>query len=206
MSNFLKFGIFLIFGLSLTSCSEDTSLTDDATITAQNYGNACLKMVYPINVIISGTEISVASKKEIRAAVKNYKETSGISTKPDVSIVFPIEMTNEAGETLTVDTEEELDALRAECPEGKGGYKGERGGKKACFDLVYPLTYTIADETTITGDSREEIKRQIQEWKAENEDVRPKPTLQFPIQVITEDGEVIDVESKEALKALKAAC
>gem|GEM_PF-6721267 len=46
--------------------------------------------------------------------------------------------------------------------QGEGAERGERSN---CFRLIYPVSYTHEDATTITGESQFEIKASIKAFK-----------------------------------------
>ncbi len=90
-------------------------------------------------------------------------------------------------------------------------------GAAGCYELVFPITIQFSDSTTTVVGSYDELKQAIRDWFVAN-DIRPghghgghhgainKPTLVLPIQVITDDGEIITVETVEELRELRALC
>ncbi len=96
-------------------------------------------------------------------------------------------------QSFTVST---LKEMSKQCDFGRGG----------CYELVYSIDILFADGTTATVNSNEELKEAIVTWKEANPDATERPTFAFPLEVINEDGEVITVESKEALRELSAEC
>ena len=79
-------------------------------------------------------------------------------------------------------------------------------GKYGCYELVFPITVEFPDGTSATANDYEELGTAIKEWKEANQDVEDRPSFVFPIEVVSEDGEVISVADQEELKALKAEC
>ena len=79
-------------------------------------------------------------------------------------------------------------------------------GRLGCFEFIFPITIEMPDATTQTVMSLEELKEVIQTFKENNPDAEEKPTLVYPIEVLSEDGEIISVESQDGLKELKKAC
>lgn len=79
-------------------------------------------------------------------------------------------------------------------------------GRKGCFELVFPLSINFPDETQEEVESYEELKAAIQAWKEANPDAETRPTLAFPIEVIDKNGDIISVDNKEELVALKIEC
>jgi len=79
-------------------------------------------------------------------------------------------------------------------------------GKFGCYEFVFPVTIQFPEGETQEVDSYEALKSAIRTWKVANPDVDERPALGFPLQVITEDGEVLTVSSQEELMELRQAC
>ena len=94
------------------------------------------------------------------------------------------------------------------------GDKKNKDSKKKrgpCFKFVYPISYTMGDNSVITGDNRKEIHNQIKIYFEINGKTKEnKPSLNFPIQILTLDDnkQVLtkDILSLEDLKALWKIC
>jgi hypothetical protein len=94
------------------------------------------------------------------------------------------------------------------------GDKKNKDSKKKrgpCFKFVYPISYTLGDNSVITGDNRKEIHNQIKIYFEINGKTKEnKPSLNFPIQILTLDDnkQVLtkDILSLEDLKALWKIC
>ena len=71
--------------------------------------------------------------------------------------------------------------------------KSHQIGRPGCFELVFPVTLEFPDDTTAEADSYANIKETIRSWKESNPDVDGRPSLQFPIEVINEAGEMISI-------------
>ena len=89
----------------------------------------------------------------------------------------------------------------------KGEYDKEKRGKKAPpFEFVFPISFTMPDGTTISGEDHKEIRELMKEWYDANPDLKEKPELVFPVDVIikSEDGEeTITLSSKEEMEELR---
>ena len=79
-------------------------------------------------------------------------------------------------------------------------------GRNGCYELIFPITVEFPDGTTVTANDYEELGTAIKTWKEANPDATERPSFVFPIEVLSEDGEVISVASHEELRALKEAC
>ncbi len=82
-------------------------------------------------------------------------------------------------------------------------------GKKTCLELIFPVSVNFIDGSTVEADSYESLREEIINWFTTNEVEKTKenkPTLVYPIQVLNEEGEIIDVASQEELKELRSEC
>lgn len=84
--------------------------------------------------------------------------------------------------------------------------KNLNAGVHGCVELVFPVSVTMPDSTILEFDSFEDAKSQLQEWKEANPDLRGKPRLIFPVEVITQDGETVSVENRLEIRMLIKEC
>ena len=96
----------------------------------------------------------------------------------------------------------------------------ERGGmgRFGCYELVFPVTVVLPDSSTVEVNSYEEMKQALRDYFDTNGGGvqgphhggpghhGPKISFAFPISVLNEDGELITVDSEEALRELREAC
>ena len=220
--------LLMVFAAFFTACNkEDNALdvqdiqseeavaeyTDQAVFRIQESSNTgkfgCYEFVFPITVNFEdGSSLTADSYEDLKEGIKAWKEANPDSqSRP--SLEFPLEVTSDEGELITVADSEELRELRIECRKEnftKRGFKGCRGKGEKCFDIVYPVSIAFPDGTTAEAADRKEVKTLAREWKANNPDAEDRPTLVFPIDVVMEDGSTVTVDSVEDLKALKDTC
>ncbi len=79
-------------------------------------------------------------------------------------------------------------------------------GRFGCYELVFPITINYADSSSATLNSYEELKAAIRAYKEANPDATEKPELSYPLEVLTEEGEIIVVNNQEELRELRSAC
>lgn len=82
-------------------------------------------------------------------------------------------------------------------------------GKNFCLELIFPLSIQFVDESTAEVTSYENLHETIVTFFEESGIEKSKenrPELVFPIQVLNEDGEIIDIASQDELKDLKKEC
>ncbi|MDO8368990.1 MAG: hypothetical protein Q7T20_19490 [Saprospiraceae bacterium] len=91
----------------------------------------------------------------------------------------------------------------------------ERGGmgRFGCYELVFPVTIVLPDGTTAEVNSYDEVKQSLRAYFEANgggprphHGHRPHLSFEFPISVISEDGEIITVDSEEELRQLREDC
>jgi hypothetical protein len=106
--------------------------------------SGCYELVFPVTIQFSdSTSVEVASFEAMRQAIRSWFVANGGHPKPfnRPTIVLPIEVINQAGEVITVETLEELKELRELCGPHHGG-GGPHGGRP-CFALVFPVTFSF---------------------------------------------------------------
>ena len=117
-----------------------------------------------------------------------YANNPDATEKP--SLVYPVEIEFQDGETQTITNREELLAAREGCK------------RVRCFDIVYPYSFTMPDDSVITLNSKED-KYLVREWYRANPGTNERPELQFPVDVEFQDGTVLTVNDETELQAAK---
>lgn len=79
-------------------------------------------------------------------------------------------------------------------------------GRFGCFELVFPINIEFPDESNLEVNSYDELVSALMSWRESNTETRIKPSFTFPIEVLNEDGEIISVQNKRELIALKISC
>ncbi|WP_299064401.1 hypothetical protein [uncultured Polaribacter sp.] len=110
-------------------------------------GNACTELLFPLTAIVNGQNISIISELDFSAVLNIFAEFN--DDTDSVTFNFPIKVRTSNYTEVTVNNQEELDALNAECE------SAEAEGRDAisCLDFNFPitmLTYDIALEQTGT--------------------------------------------------------
>ena len=87
----------------------------------------------------------------------------------------------------------------------KGDLKGkkEKEKKEECLYLIYPVTWTMPDDSNITPEDEKEFWIEIKSWYEANPGVEEKPELQYPVDVKLKDGEILTVEDEAAMIQIK---
>lgn len=216
--SFIKsFGVlaFVAFASFFTSCDkEDESFTSVENFVLESVTgiedecgagrDQCFELVFPITVMFrDGSTAEAGDYMALKQVIRTWFHENGGHPRPGdrPKLVLPIEVINDAGEIITIETPEELKALREECGPRPNGPHGE-----PCFTLNFPVTIAFADSSQVEVNSREEFKDAVLAWKEANPDQHARPHLVFPITVTMTDGTIVEVENPLALRELKRAC
>lgn len=98
----------------------------------------------------------------------------------------------------------EMAAIKTDARPAEREDEEDEGGEE-CFELVLPLTFSIADGSTITV-SNEEGWVAFDTWYESNPNADDESTLQFPVAAVWEDGTTRTIASDEELNEAEAAC
>ena len=190
----------------------------------------CYEMVFPITIEFpDASTTSVDDYEQLKETIKSWiqenaenldlpprdsmrrrchRPLNGVDRADLPSLVYPIEIITEDGETVSVASAEELKELRIACArdffDGRGKPCHRRGFK--CFKLVFPVTIEFPDESQFSAASKQALKTVLREWKSNNPDAEERPELVFPVNIEFKDGSTAEVASKEALAEIKDAC
>ena len=140
------------------------------------------------------------------SALKAWYENNTGYEEVMPELVYPVDIvfeTEEGESVIALNSEEEMWAVKEDCQ--------EEWGIRECFSLVYPVTYTMPDGSTmeVTGDD-EEGWSALKSWYENNtgfEEVMPE--LVYPVDIVfeAEEGEsVITLNSEEEMELAKRDC
>ena len=82
--------------------------------------------------------------------------------------------------------------------------RGDKDGFK-CFELVLPATFVMPDGSSITVED-ENSYMAVLDWYANNSDSKEKPTLQYPVNIIYQDGDTQTINNDEEMGNTRADC
>ena len=220
----------------MVACNKSSELTteelvDQALYSAQERGGmgrfGCYELVFPVVLVLpDNTTATVNSYDEMKATLRAYFEANGgpgqgghhgghhgggaQGNRPHISFQFPISVISEDGTLITVNSEEEMRALRAECAGSTFGNHGPQGHGQhglSCFELVFPITVEFPDGTTAEAADRQALHDLIRSWRQNNPGVPGRPQITFPLTVkMDDDGSLVTVNSREELRQLKQDC
>ena len=158
---------------ALNEAASGTDLSSEEIISAADN----ISISYSITAIADdNSEIEITNDASL-------KEYGNKNKKPRIK--FPIEIVVD-GETVTVNTKEELKALIGE---------SKKGHRPPPFELVFPVTVTTATGDLVIAD-KEAFKAHIDSLEKGT-----RPAFVFPISIIINDETTV-VNSEEELKAI----
>ena len=158
----------------------------------------CFELVYPVTYAMpDGSSVTGDNEDELWAAIKTWYEVHpDVAAKP--SLNYPVDIVWKDGVTYPIANVDEMIELKKKCDEKD---------KKECFELVYPVTYTMPDESTIIGNSKEELWSAIKAWYEVHSDVAAKPSLNYPVNIVfANSDEIVTITNKDEMIATKEAC
>lgn len=220
-TNFLKaIAAVCIVSLTFVACNKEESLISDlelrtieatetenrlAALTsttenpAERRDGKCFQLNFPVSIVTpNGIESAIADHEALKAFFKTYRAEGG--EKGDLMFAYPIDVTLEDGTLQSVASKEEMQVLKESCPQRE---RGE--GRKRCFSIIFPVTATAIDGSTLILEGRRDFKKFKRSVKMALENGETVPTLSFPIEITTEEGDV-SIASQAALDDLIESC
>jgi len=82
--------------------------------------------------------------------------------------------------------------------------RGDKDGFK-CFELVLPVIFVMPDGSSITVED-ENGYIEVRAWYGNNSDSKEKPTLQYPVNIIYQDGDTQTINNYEEMENIKVDC
>lgn len=208
------FSLLFIATMVLFSCTKDTDLIDeqsvtDAVLESRTDTNDCFQFVFPVSFLLpDNSTVEVNSIGEAQALRD--------STQGKIRLAFPVDIINSSGETVTIADHEQMHAILLDCgiieqngkggKHGKGGHDG-KGGKgmggffrpNDCFQFVFPVSVQLPDSSIVQIDSLAEAQNLE---KSTNGRIK----LVFPFSIINSNGETVVITNGEELNVIMENC
>jgi hypothetical protein len=214
--------IMLAFTGLLISCEKEEAIADTENFVLQSVYeieqrsgvgmDGCYELVFPVTIhFADGTTQEVGDYDALRLAIREWFQAHQTNRPRPVhrpTLELPFEVINEDGAVITVETAEDVFALRRACIRGHFGpfRPGHHGPARHCFRPVFPLTLGFPDNTQVTVSTPQELHLAVRTWRMDNPGVPGRPELVFPLTVQLNDGSQVVVNNREELRALKATC
>lgn len=203
------------------ACNKSDELTvdeavDQALYSVQERGGlgryGCYELVFPVTIELpNGRKVEVDSYEDIATQLRAYLESASGKrrARPHINFVYPISVVTEDGALISVESEEQLRRLRADCAGTFGSHSpnGHLQHGLACFEVVFPVTIVFPDGSTAEAADRQAVNQLLRTWVQNNPNAQERPIIGFPMTVkMTRSGDLITVNSPEDLRRLKANC
>ena len=155
----------------------------------------CFELVYPVVFILpDGSAVTVENNSEEGwIDLKEwYDDNPDSEGRPQME--YPVEISFEDGSLTTINSEDEMRETKDSCFD-------------RCIEFVYPITFILPDESTVTvvNDS-EESWLELKDWYEENPSVEFEWNIQYPVDVRLYDGSIETVNSLSEIESLKQGC
>ena len=80
-------------------------------------------------------------------------------------------------------------------------------GPGGCYELVFPVTLSFPDGTVSEDlNSYQDIRDAVRAWREDNPDAEGRPTFNFPLEMVSEDGDLITIDNARQLMRARRAC
>ena len=129
----------------------------------------CFDLVYPLTIVNpEGEVLTVDSENNLHEYIDQYYENCNSNDCGDFNLYYPLTVeyyseTNDQVQTLTINSEEELEALLDEhC------YDDGWDDEETCGEIVYPVTVEAPNGEQFTANSEEEVYVFMEEWYSNN--------------------------------------
>lgn len=164
----------------------------------------CFDLVLPITFIMpDGSTITVSNDDENSwEEIKSWYESNPDSEEKP-SLQYPVDIIL-GQDNFTVESEEDMREIYHRCGNGRDW------GREECFQIVFPITFTMPDGSiiSVTSDD-EEGWSDLKDWYEENSDSEERPTLHYPVEIVyeTDDGDsLVTIDNEEEMIAAKQDC
>ncbi len=165
----------------------------------------CLSLVYPVNFNMpDGSVMTVLDEKNSAQQMKRWFDAHTDFERQRPDIQYPVDVVFK-GQQMTVENEQRMQRLRQAC-------KGE-AKVNVCFQMIYPLTYTMPDGKQFQVESKEHADQFFKRWYGANTDFKDKkPVLVFPIKIQYPpaerggDSKIVEIADAESLKKSYEGC
>jgi hypothetical protein len=154
---------------------------------------SCLQVQLPVTVTVNEIEINVNSEDDFEVIEAVFDEFDDDSDH--LEIFFPIEIILSDYSKISINTQEELEALIEDC-----GGENEMDDDIECLDFVYPISLSMYNsENQLTKTVQIENDEQFYKLIDDIDD-NDIVVANFPISVILYDGSERNIENMDILE------
>jgi hypothetical protein len=168
----------------------------------------CFELVFPVTFDMpDGSTITVQNDDEDGwAEIKSWYEAN-----PDAeerpALQYPVVIFFEE-ESITINSNQDMHEAYGECYADRGdGIREDR----ECFEMVYPITFTMPDGSSITIETNDESGWDaLKNWYDENEGYEEvRPELEYPIDIVyeTDEGDItVTINNEQEMITFREEC
>lgn len=151
----------------------------------------CFSLLYPISISMPDGSILSGEEEELWGAVKDWYEANPDS-KAKPNLIYPVDVLFKDGTSETVEDKSEMEDLKADCD-------------TRCFELVYPISWTMPDGSTADMNGEGDWDA-IKAWYEDHPESEEKPDLNYPVDIVYEDGTNQTVGDENEMESIKEDC
>lgn len=179
---------------STTATLMSRTATNDGSVdNIIDYAN-CLEVLLPVTVTANGITITIESVTDF--GVLEEILDAFLNDNDDVVITFPITVVLSDYTEVILNNQDELEEAILSC---KG--ENEVDDDIECIDFKYPVSFSIYDTDFQVVDTKTIENDEAMYHFMESLDGPIIASLNFPVKLITSNGEIIEVNSNEELDA-----
>ncbi|MEL6123999.1 MAG: hypothetical protein AAFR14_09770 [Bacteroidota bacterium] len=112
--------------------------------------------------------------------------------------------------TSCTDTQDEFDDLTVENFVDRTIFDFQAFGKfgrRGCYEFVFPISVTLGDGSVVEVEDYAALRLAIAEYIVDNQDTTlSRPRLVYPVDVVSDDGEIVTIEGADEIAPLRRAC
>ncbi len=152
---------------------------------------SCIKLSIPFNAIVNQEEILIENDEDLQAAQLIYEQNP--YARGNFDLIFPIRVVTSEYTEMTLDSEEALNQLAAQCIEN-----GEDEDIE-CIDFTYPISISSYNRSSQQiGNDEISNDRDFYNF-LQNIDEEELLGIDFPIEMINADGALISINNNDEL-------
>jgi len=186
------------------------------------FRNNCFEMSFPVELVLDNEKISINNPDELSETLRGYRENNNHA--PKIALSFPINVVLLNGnESVQLNSQDDIRGLLRECREGFGGFNNDDRDeidweeihesfefeflRNQCFQIEFPVSFSIQDGSLVSADSYEGIIGIFVEETQINNGDFPELNLAYPVTVtLHTDRSSIAINSEEEFEKLYEEC
>lgn len=209
MRNFIIF-FFTISTFFFTACEREQidkndfsartileAVSKESNGKGETYKEECFALIFPVTIMMPDGSTISGEEEELMAAMKAWY-ASHPNAKEKPALEYPVVIKWAADKFETIASENAMIAAKKEC-------EGYESGYKECVKFVYPISFTMPDGATIAMQHSDDWDA-IKAWYEANPTVKDDLLLNYPVEIILEDGSTQAITNDAAMEAAKKDC